>query len=151
MNAGRRLAIDYGDVRIGLAMSDKSGIVASPLETITNSQDRKEIFQRISSIITAQEISVVYVGLPLQLSGQEGTSAAKAKFFAQEMSTHVPVGTHIRLIDERLSTSSAEKIARESGQKLSRSEIDQFAAVAILESALNAEKARGDFAGIALE
>ena len=149
--AGRRLAIDYGDVRIGVAMSDLSGVVASPLETIENGESLEESQRRIAEICNEEEVSVIYIGLPLQLSGEEGGSALKAREFARGLSTYLPNEIVVRMIDERLTTSSAHKSALETGRKLTKFEIDQYAAVAILEIALSTEKSRGDFAGSALE
>ena len=83
---GRRLAIDYGDVRIGVAMSDLSGVVASPLETIENGESLEESQRRIAEICNEEEVSVIYIGLPLHLSGEEGSSALKAREFARGLS-----------------------------------------------------------------
>jgi len=149
--AGRRLAIDYGDVRIGVAISDVSGVIASPLETIENGDNFDKAQQRISKICSEEQVSVIYIGLPLQLSGEEGGSALKAREFARGLSTYLPNEIVVRMIDERLTTSSAHKSALETGRKLTKFEIDQYAAVAILEIALRIEKSRGDFAGSALE
>lgn len=146
-NAGRRLAIDFGEVRIGVAISDPSGIVASPLETIHRSENLGQAHQRLAEIINEQEVSVIYVGLPLQLSGEEGISALKARDFARDLSTYLPQEMVIRMIDERLTTSSAQKSAELIGRKLTRLEIDQYAAVTILEIALNVERSRGEIAG----
>jgi len=76
--SGRRLAIDYGDVRIGLAISDTTALVASPLRTIKNSGDNSAaVIQEVASIIQDEAISVVYIGLPIHLSGGEGTPTEK--------------------------------------------------------------------------
>ncbi|MFM8192198.1 MAG: Holliday junction resolvase RuvX [Actinomycetota bacterium] len=150
VNEGRRLAIDYGDVRIGVAVSDNSRLVASPLETLSNGDNSNEAQKRISEICKEMEISVIYIGLPLQLSGAEGASALKVRTFANQLATHLPKEVFIRLIDERLTTTSAHKSAREGGRKLSKLQIDQYAAVAILEGALHAESNNGAIAGRSL-
>lgn len=150
VNEGRRLAIDYGDVRIGVAVSDNSRLVASPLETLSNGDNSNEAQKRISEICKEMEISVIYIGLPLQLSGAEGASALKVRTFANQLATHLPKEVFIRLIDERLTTTSAHKSAREGGRKLSKLQIDQYAAVAILEGALHAESNSGEIAGRSL-
>ena len=149
--AGRRLAIDYGDVRIGVAMSDVSGVIASPLETIENGDNFDKAQQRISKICSEEQVSVIYIGLPLHLSGEEGSSALKVRDFARGLTKYLPNEIVVRMIDERLTTSSAHKRALDTGRKLTKFEIDQFAAVAILENALRTEKSRGDFAGSPLE
>ena len=148
--SGRRLAIDYGDVRIGMSISDPTCIVVSPLTTIINSGEIEKVLTRLTEIVEENEIVVVYVGLPLHLSGTEGESAAKVRTFAQQLSQTLPPNIAVRLLDERLSTASAEREARDTGKRISRENIDQWAAVSILENALNSEKLSGQLAGIAL-
>ena len=146
--SGRRLAIDYGDVRIGLATSDITALVASPLRTIKNSVDNSAaVIQEVASIIQDEAISVVYIGLPIHLSGGEGTSTEKVRDFAQELRSHIASHIETRLVDERLSTKSAINQARSMGKKLTRDDVDQMAAVAILEFALHWESSSGRLAG----
>ena len=146
--SGRRLAIDYGDVRIGLAISDTTALVASPLRTIKNSGDNSAaVIQEVASIIQDEAISVVYIGLPIHLSGGEGTSTEKVRDFAQELRSHIASHIETRLVDERLSTKSAKNQARSMGKKLTRDDVDQMAAVAILEFALHWESSSGRLAG----
>ncbi len=146
--SGRRLAIDYGDVRIGLAISDTTALVASPLRTIKNSGDNSAaVIQEVASIIQDEAISVVYIGLPIHLSGGEGTSTEKVRDFAQELRSHIASHIETRLVDERLSTKSAINQARSMGKKLTRDDVDQMAAVAILEFALHWESSSGRLAG----
>ena len=142
MSAGRRLAIDYGDARIGLAISDPSGFLASPMATINNVADREEVLKELRSLVLENDVVAIYIGLPLLLSGEEGAAAEKSRNFARELSTQLPDNITIKMIDERLTTVSAEKNARARGHKLAKSEIDQFAATAILESALQSERNR---------
>jgi putative Holliday junction resolvase len=142
------LAIDYGDVRIGLAISDTTALVASPLRTIKNSGDNSAaVIQEVASIIQDEAISVVYIGLPIHLSGGEGTSTEKVRDFAQELRSHIASHIETRLVDERLSTKSAKNQARSMGKKLTRDDVDQMAAVAILEFALHWESSSGRLAG----
>jgi putative Holliday junction resolvase len=142
------LAIDYGDVRIGLAISDTTALVASPLRTIKNSGDNSAaVIQEVASIIQDEAISVVYIGLPIHLSGGEGTSTEKVRDFAQELRSHIASHIETRLVDERLSTKSAINQARSMGKKLTRDDVDQMAAVAILEFALHWESSSGRLAG----
>jgi putative Holliday junction resolvase len=146
--SGRRLAIDYGDVRIGLAISDITALVASPLRTIKNSVDNSAVvIQEVASIVQDEAISVVYIGLPIHLSGGEGTSTEKVRNFAQELRSHIESHIETRLVDERLSTKSAINQARSMGKKLTRDDVDQMAAVAILEFALHWESSSGRLAG----
>ena len=146
--SGRRLAIDYGDVRIGLALSDITALVASPLRTIKNSGDNSAaVIQEVASIVQDEAISFVYIGLPIHLSGGEGTSTEKVRHFAQELRSYIGSHVEIRLVDERLSTKSAINQARSMGKKLTRDDVDQMAAVAILEFALQWESSSGRLAG----
>ena len=146
--SGRRLAIDYGDVRIGLAISDTTALVASPLRTIKKSGDNSAAaLQEVASIIQDEAISVVYIGLPIHLSGGEGTSTEKVRDFAHELRSHIASHIETRLVDERLSTKSAINRARSMGKKLNRDDVDQMAAVAILEFALHWESSSGRLAG----
>ena len=146
--SGRRLAIDFGDVRIGLAISDITALVASPLRTIKNSADSiVAVNQEIASIVQDEKISVVYIGLPIHLSGSEGTSTEKVRHFAQELRSYLGSHVEIQLVDERLSTKSAITQARSMGKKLTRNDVDQMAAVTILEFALHWESTSGRLAG----
>ena len=146
--SGRRLAIDFGDVRIGLAVSDTTALVASPLRTIKNSDDNVvAVNEEIASIVLDEAISVVYIGLPIHLSGGEGTSAEKVRHFAQELRSYIGSHIEMRLVDERLSTKSAISHAKSIGKKLTRDDVDQMAAVAILEFALQWESSSGRLAG----
>jgi putative Holliday junction resolvase len=140
MLRGRRIAFDYGDVRIGVAISDPDSILASPL-TILSSGDPK-LFAQISELITEHEPVALYVGEPLNLSGESSTSARKAAAFAERLQTEF--STPVTMIDERLSTVSATNAMRQSGvnAKDARSKIDMAAAVAILEQGLAIERAK---------
>ncbi|MEY3736475.1 MAG: putative pre6S rRNA nuclease [Actinomycetota bacterium] len=138
---GRRLAIDVGTVRVGVAMSDRSGIVASPLTTV--SPDDLEEF--LLKLRVDEEIAVIYVGLPLHLSGKEGSASAMARATASQLKESL--GIPVRLLDERLTTVSAVQKTVERGERPQRSLIDQEAAVALLDFALQAERISGELAG----
>ncbi len=143
---GRRIAIDYGDVRCGVAMSDPSGIIASPLVTL----ETEKLCDSITDIINAEEVKLIYFGLPLHLSGQEGVATKKAREMAEKLGSMLADTVTVRLIDERLSTKSAIRQATESGRTLSKNDVDQMAAVVILESALERERLSGNWAGYEL-
>ena len=140
MQRGRRIAFDYGDVRIGVAMSDPDSILASPLTTLASSDPK--LFQQIALLIDEHEPVALYVGEPLNLSGESSASAQKTAAFAEklQMEFNIPV----TMIDERLSTVSATNAMRQSGvsAKDARSKVDMAAAVAILEQGLAIEKAK---------
>jgi putative Holliday junction resolvase len=137
---GRRLAIDVGTKRVGLAISDPSSIIASPLRTVSP----EDLIDSLRELVVSEEVSVIYVGLPLHLSGQEGISAEIARATASEIAE--VLGIEVRLLDERLTTTSALK--NSSGtKKPSKENVDQIAAVALLEFALQSERNRGELAG----
>jgi putative Holliday junction resolvase len=140
MLRGRRIAFDYGDVRIGVAISDPDSILASPLTTLSSADPR--LFAQIAALIVEHEPVGIYVGEPLNLSGQSSTSAQRASAFAEKLASEFKVP--VTMIDERLSTVSATNAMRKNGvnAKDARSKIDMAAAVAILEQALAIEKAK---------
>jgi putative Holliday junction resolvase len=140
MKRGRRIAFDYGDVRIGVAVSDPDSILSSPLATLKATD--KNLIERISAIFSEIEPVAIYVGRPALLSGNDGISAEKAAGFASLLSTVTEVP--VEMIDERMSTVSAARNLREAGRNArdSKNEIDMAAAVAILEFAIEIEKRR---------
>jgi putative holliday junction resolvase len=140
MQRGRRIAFDYGDVRIGVAMSDPDSILASPLTTLSSGDPK--LFAQISELLAEHEPIALYVGEPLNLSGETSSSAKKATEFAERL--HAEFNIPVTMIDERLSTVSATNAMRQSGvnAKEARSKIDMAAAVAILEQGIAIEKAK---------
>lgn len=147
MIQGARLAIDYGERRIGIAKSDNSGLIASPVVTLDNSESTGNVYSAIKDIVTESNAMLVYIGLPLHLSGKESASSEKARVFAGLLKQHLPQEVQIRLLDERLTTSSAVGELKNAGLKSSRESIDQLAAVKILEFALEVERLSGEAAG----
>jgi len=131
------LALDLGEVRIGLALSDPLGLTAQPLETLQRIGIRKEM-NRLAALIAEREVGRVVVGLPLQLSGEEGSAAIQAREFAERLSRRVP-GISIELWDERLTTAEAERtlIAADVRRSKRKRVIDQLAAVLILQGYLD--------------
>ena len=145
MRRGRRVGVDVGDVRIGVAVSDPDGMLATPLETVAAGRDA---MARLAAIVAEHEALECVVGLPLSLSGREGPAALKVRAFAgglRDAIAPVPV----RLVDERLSTMTADGQLRESGRSGAgkRAIIDQAAATVILQAALDAERTRGTAPG----
>jgi putative Holliday junction resolvase len=135
---GRRLAFDYGDVRIGVAVCDPDGVLSTPLTTL-NSKDPK-VLEHIAAIVDEYEPVKIYIGLPVHLSGSSGTSTVNAKEFGEKITARFDIS--VAYIDERLSTVSANKKLLESGMnsKQARASIDQSAAVEILEQGLRIDK-----------
>ncbi|MFZ9809001.1 MAG: Holliday junction resolvase RuvX [Candidatus Nanopelagicaceae bacterium] len=147
MIQGARLAIDYGEKRIGIAKSDTSRLIASPVVTLDNSESTENVYSVIKDIVTESDAMLVYIGLPLHLSGKESASSEKARAFAGLLKQYLPQEVQIRLLDERLTTSSAVGELKNAGLKSSRESIDQLAAVKILEFALEVERLSGEAAG----
>jgi putative Holliday junction resolvase len=137
MRTGVRLGIDVGTVRIGVARSDVHGMLATPVETVARGSGDRQRLLEIASELAVMEI---VVGLPLALSGRETASTADARSFAESLARATPIP--VRMVDERLSTVSANAAVRTSGrsQKQARSVIDQVAAVIILQHALDHER-----------
>jgi putative pre-16S rRNA nuclease len=147
---GRRLAIDVGDARIGVASCDPDGILATPVETVPG-RDVPAAHRRLRALVEEYEPLEVLFGLPRSLGGGEGPAAAKVRAFAREVARGVaPVP--VRLVDERMSTVTAAGGLRASGvtSRKGRSVIDQAAAVVILQSALETERASGSAPGEAV-
>ncbi|MFF2008916.1 Holliday junction resolvase RuvX [Streptomyces sp. NPDC058195] len=151
MRRGRRLAIDVGDARIGVASCDPDGILATPVETVPG-RDVPAAHRRLGQIVEEYEPIEIIIGLPRSLGGGEGPAAAKIRVFAQEVArSAAPVP--VRLVDERMTTVTASQGLRASGvkSKKGRSVIDQAAAVVILQNALESERASGRPPGEAVE
>ena len=132
---GRVLGVDYGDSRIGLAMSDPLKIIASPYKTIRNEGNEKclQVFQ---SLIKEKDVEAIVVGLPIGLKGQETVQTKKVREFADLLYTlKLPIG----LEDERLSSVSAEKSMIQQNIKTGHNKelIDQRAAAIILQQFLD--------------
>jgi putative Holliday junction resolvase len=146
---GVRVGVDVGDARIGIARSDPSGMLATPVETVRRGPGD---LARIRAIVEELSAIEVVVGLPRSLSGGEGPAAAKARAFAAEIASAVePVA--VRLCDERLSTVTAEAVLRGQGKKgqKRRAVVDQAAAVVILQNALDTERSSGTAPGETLD
>ena len=147
MRLGRRIAIDYGAARIGIAMSSADALISSPLVTIAAGDSA---LLNVVGMIREHEPIEIYVGLPLNLSGEFTKSTIDALAFARELSSAVDV--EVRLVDERMTTRAAQGQLHSSGKnsKVSRSLIDAAAASLILEGALAFEKTTGGLPGKSL-
>ncbi len=156
MRHGVRIGIDPGDARIGVAKSDPTGFLATPVETVPRGRGD---LARLAAIV-AQEaaeaaptgVVEVVVGLPRSLKGGENPATVKVREFARRLARRLaPVP--VRLVDERLTTVSAEAMLRDQGRKGAkrRAVVDQAAAVLILQHALDSERASGDAPGEIVE
>lgn len=142
---GVRLGVDPGDARIGVATCDPGGILATPVETVPRGDGDVE---RICALAEELGADVVYVGLPRSLRGGEGPAAGRVREFAQELAARL-TPRELRLVDERLTTVTAEAVLRDRGKKgrKRRAVVDQAAAVVILQGAIDTERATGTLAG----
>lgn len=143
MRIGRRLAVDYGSVRIGLALSDPQGILASPLTGIKRAESLVDTVQTVKSVADENDVFEIYVGDPVSMSGTASQSTIDARLFAVELGK--TANQPVRLIDERLTTVSAAQRLRQSGKdsRQARRLIDSASAVEILEQALSTERSTG--------
>ena len=137
-----------GNVRVGLAVSDPGGVLATPVETIERDLESGADLGVIAAAVLERSVLEVVVGLPRSLSGDEGPAALGARAYAVALATRISP-TPVRLVDERLTTIDAHRQLRESGMagRDQRAVVDQAAAVLILQVALDAERSSGLAAG----
>jgi putative holliday junction resolvase len=137
MPHGRRIAFDFGGVRVGVAISDSDGIIASPRKFIENDRD---FDKNLKSILESEDPIYIAVGIPKHLSGALGSTASDTMKFVEKLK--VISDTPIYGIDERLTSVTAASKLRESGKdsRESKDLIDSASAVEILEMALEFEK-----------
>lgn len=174
---GRRMAVDVGAVRVGVATSDPDGLVATPVITITRGQDpgafasfRERLDQpdaavtlddapadlgQLIGFVEELDAAVIYVGYPRQLSGAEGAAAQAAEEYAYVLSrllSRTASEPEVRLVDERMTTVTAHAELRAAGRKTRshRPVVDQAAAVVIMRTALEGERLQGVRAGVAV-
>lgn len=152
LRPGRRLAVDVGQARVGLAVTDIHAILASPLATVARLESTTDsVDSVIGAVAEVGEILEIYVGVPINLQGKSTLSTDDSLSFAEALQE--ASGLEVRLIDERLTTSMANNQLKQIGksQKDARSTIDQMAAVAILEFALSVEKNTGLAPGLGIQ
>jgi putative holliday junction resolvase len=145
-----RLGMDVGAVRIGIAVSDPHGLVATPVETVPRDPAGGGEpaaacdLERIAVIAAERDAVEVVVGLPTSMSGREGPAAAAVRTYANALAARL-APLPVRLVDERLTTVSATRALRHAGigQRKGRPVVDQVAALIILQSALDIERGTG--------
>ncbi len=137
---GRRLGIDVGAVRVGVALSDPDGVLATPLCTVPRDAEHGTDLATIAGLVAEHGVVGIVVGLPRTLAGREGPAAEAARAFAAALSGRVAVP--LEFVDERLTTVVATRQLRESGRKgrRQRAVVDQVAAVGILQGWLDAHR-----------
>ena len=151
MRVGRRLGVDVGSVRIGVAVSDAAGAMALALETVIRGSARSDSdLDRLAVLAADHDAIEVVVGLPISLSGSEGRAAVSVREYAGRLAPRLSVP--VRLVDERLTTVDAQRALTGAGVsgKRGRTVIDQAAAAMILQNALDAERATGIPPGITI-
>ncbi len=132
----RILGIDYGSVRVGVALSDELGMLASPLETV----DYAQAIARIKEIISEKNVQKIVLGMPRNMNGSYGPQAEKVRLFAQLLAEKIAID--IQFWDERLSTQEVERmliqanVSRQQRKKV----IDKLAAQRILQNYLDAHE-----------
>ncbi|MGH7631228.1 MAG: Holliday junction resolvase RuvX [Gemmatimonadales bacterium] len=137
---GRILGVDWGEVRIGLALSDETQALASPLETLTRRRGKRIPLPRLLELAAGHAAVGAVVGLPLTLEGEEGESAAQARDLADTIARRT--GIPVELWDERMSTARALRAVREQeGSTRGRKEdVDALAAAVLLQHYLDARR-----------
>ena len=139
MRPGVRMAVDWGEVRIGVAACDRDALLAYPLGTVRAGEAD---IAELAALAAEHQVMEIVVGLPRSLSGAEGPAARRLRERAARLAAATPVP--VRLLDERFSTVTAAERLRASGKsaRQQRTSIDAAAAVVILEEALDYERAR---------
>jgi putative holliday junction resolvase len=139
---GRRLGVDFGEVRVGVALSDPSGILATPLVTLKRDRSRGTDLDALAALVAEHEVVEVVVGLPRTLAGRQGSAAQAATEYADALADRLGAAVPVQLTDERLTTVSAARVLAERGVRgrKQRAVVDQAAAVEILQSWLDARR-----------
>jgi putative Holliday junction resolvase len=139
----RVIGIDLGSKRIGVAVSDFTGSVASPLTVVHRGKSKRADHDAIARIVREEEAEAIVVGLPLNMDGSRGSAAKAAVAEAEQISTVAGVPTHLH--DERLTTVTAERALKEANMRAEdrRNVVDKVAAAVLLQSWLDARKECG--------
>ena len=141
----RILAIDHGTVRIGLALSDETEIVASPFKTIDANHEPERTLARI---VQEKHIGKIVIGMPYRMSGEKGSAAERVEKFATSLGKELQHTIPIEFVDERLSSVEAEASmsrAGITGKRERNAIVDQLAAVVILQEYLNQQRGPAGF------
>lgn len=142
--ASRVLGLDVGARRIGIAVTDPLGITAQGLETLQRKNKRQD-FERLGHVITKYDVTEIVVGLPLRMSGVEGTQSEKMRVFADEL--RKKFGLPVHLWDERLTSAEANRFLRETELSIEKrgKAVDRMAAVLILQGWMESRSANSGF------
>ena len=136
----RVLGVDLGSKRIGIAASDRSGTIATPLTVLKRSGSLPNDYKAIARIVEEEEAVAVVIGLPLNMDGSEGSAARNARIEAERLATVVGVPVYIH--DERRSTVEADRVLMERNMNAQkrRKVVDKVAAAVILQSWLDSRQ-----------
>jgi putative Holliday junction resolvase len=128
----RTLALDYGEARIGVAISDPTGLLAQPLETIVTQPGDAKALARIAEIVKTQEVGQIVIGLPLHMSGRAGPEVERANAFGERVRKRT--GVPVEYLDERWTTREATRAMDDAGvsRKKQRGRVDPIAAALLL-------------------
>lgn len=145
---GPKLGVDVGQVRVGLAGSDRDGVLATPIRTLKRDAKKNSDIRLVVREALERGAVQIVVGLPKQLSGREGASAEMARAYASLLAAELSrqsLSLSVRLVDERLSTVSAHRSLHSAGlgSREHRMVVDQAAAVEILQHAIDMQRSRG--------
>ena len=140
----RVLGIDLGTKRIGIAVSDRSGTIASPLTVLQRCGSQGGDHRNIAKIVVEEEAVAIVVGLPLNMDGSEGKAAQSARAEVERMATVVGVPVYVH--DERLTTVAADRVMMEQNMNAQarRKVVDKWAAAVILQAWLDSRESRGE-------
>jgi putative Holliday junction resolvase len=138
---GRAVGIDFGERRIGIAVSDPGRTIAFPHEVIEYAGKMGEALQRVAARLVELEATVVVVGLPLHLDGSRSKTTDRTASFIGELRRRVGEGVRVEAYDERLSSTQAERMLRDAGvdSKAQRGKVDMVAAAIILQAWLDSQ------------
>lgn len=136
---GRVMALDVGERRVGVAMSDLSQTLASPYTTL-QAHPQAVLFQKIQQLIVKEEVVELVIGLPISLNGQEGPQAQRIRQFIESIATYVSIPLHT--CDERYTTAEAQRVMIEAGLRPEqrKAKVDEVAASIILQDYLNQQQ-----------
>jgi putative Holliday junction resolvase len=137
----RIIALDVGSKRIGVAVTDPLGITAQGLDTIQRQNKRRDL-EALRQVLAKYQVQEIVVGLPLRLSGAEGTQSEKMRRFADDLRAHLGVTVH--LWDERWTSTEANRLLRETDLSIKKrgQAVDRMAAILILQSWMEAHGTR---------
>jgi putative Holliday junction resolvase len=138
----RFMGIDHGEVRIGVALSDPTGTIASAAETVRVDAGYRNALARIAALASEKDVGTVVLGWPRNMNGTEGPAAAKVAAFQADLAPLLPEGVGIVRWDERLTTASVHRDLAEMGVpgRRKRAVVDRMAAQAILQNYLDSRR-----------